>query len=178
MARASKSELDKDGWPVDKGPLPFESLADPIISAIRQAYATERKDQRRSIRWTGPNIGEDERACAPQPKEALSAKNLVFGEDYREREPLETIVTLAIQLGIEQGRRIARSSERRGLLDETNGAVFTLKVGWDDWTELHTQSGILSNPVECLDKAIAALQDERSRIQRCPRARAVSKAGG
>lgn len=172
MAKASSSALDEDGWPIDGGPLPFEDIANPVLAAIHQAYALERKD--RNIVWVGPNIGKDDRACCLPPNEALSAESLRYQEDEQGREPIEALVTLAVQLGIEQGRRIARSSEYRGLLDETNGAVFTLKVGWNDWTELHTKSGILSNPIECLDKAIAALQDEKSRVQRCPRARAVS----
>lgn len=53
------------------------------------------------------------------------------------------------------------------------GATFTLSIGYNH-THLHTQSGSLADPVECLRKAIGALTDEMARVQRCPRQRALA----
>jgi len=109
------------------------------------------------------------------PTEVAFARYIASKEeapDDQGRDALEEIVQLAIQLGIEQGRRIARSDESE-LLDNANGAVFTLTVGWGDRTHLHTQAGILTDPAECLRKAIKAFEDELSRVERCPRERAL-----
>lgn len=171
MSGSSKAPRE-DGWPSDGGPLDFEEIARPILHAIRFAYDMQRRDRRRNIPWRGPEIGKRDRACCLGAAERLKAGRLAYAEDDQGRDALEEIVQLAIQLGIEQGRRIARSDESE-LLDNANGAVFTLTVGWGDRTHLHTQAGILTDPAECLRKAIKAFEDELSRVERCPRERAL-----
>lgn len=162
------------GWPADGGPLDFEAISRPVLHAIRFAYTLERRDRRKNIPWRGPEIGESMRACSPLAKERLKAHRLAYAEEDQGRDTLEEIVGLAIQLGIEQGRRIARSEESR-LLDSANGAVFTVRVDWQGSTSLHTQSGFLSDPVACLRAAMGAFEYELARVENCPRYRALAQ---
>lgn len=159
-------------WPEDGGPLGFEDLTRPVLHAIRFAYDLKRRDRRRNIPWRGPEIVDTGTlACCPTISERLKAHRLAYSEEDQGRDTLEEVVGAAIQLGIEQGRRIAKSSEQK-LLSEAYGATFTLHIGYDH-TYLHTQSGHMADPVECLRKAIGALTDEMARVQRCPRQKAL-----
>lgn len=160
-------------WPKDGGPLSFEQITRPVIHAIRFAYDMKRRDRRRNIPWRGPEIGERDMACSPLAAERLKAHRLAYAEEDQGRDTLEEIVGLAIQLGIEQGRRIAKSDEEP-LLDKAYGAVFTVTVGYER-THVHTQAGLLTDPVECLSKAIEALVSEMASVQRCPRHKAACR---
>ena len=162
------------GWPDKNAPLNFEAIADPIIGAIRFAYTLERRHKRRSIPWTGPEISWREHATCPLIADRLKAGNLSYVEEDQGRDALEEIVSACIQLGIEQGRRLARS-DASDLLDEAYGAKFTVTVGWDEFTHVHTQTGLIAEPVLALQKAIGALVDELARVQRCPRHRAITR---
>lgn len=155
-------------WPDNNVPLDFEQISRPILHAIRFAYDLKRRDRRRSIPWRGPEIAPRDQACCPKITERLKANHLSYAEEDQGRDALEEIVAAAIQLGIEQGRRLARSDACE-LLDGFSGAAFTVSVGWDDWTHVHTKAGLRSDPQECLRKAIQALQAEAERVARCPR---------
>lgn len=159
-------------WPSDGSPLSFDQITTPILAAIRQAFTLARKDRRKSIKWTGPEIGKGEQACSLLAAERLKATNLVYAENDQGRDALEEIVGLAVQLGMEQGRRVGKSSIT-DLLDEAYGAIFTVKIGFDR-TEVHTQAGLTADPMKTLAKGIEALASEMSRIERCPRERAIS----
>lgn len=161
-------------WPADNGPLSFEDIARPVLHAIRFAYDLKRRDRRRSIPWRGPEIDKRDQACSPTITERLQAKNLSYVEEDQGREALEEIITGAIQLGIAQGRRLARSDHSE-LLDDAYGAVLTIRIGWDGFASVHTQSGLLADPTECLRKGIEELASEMARVQRCPRHKAVTR---
>lgn len=105
-----RSVSGADGWPEDGSPLDFDSLAEPILHAIRDAYSLTRKDRRRSIPWSGPEIAWQERANSPTFKDRLSARNLQYAEEDQGRDALAEIIGVAIQLAIEQGRRIYKTS--------------------------------------------------------------------
>lgn len=107
----TKSKIAADGWPQAKNePLDFDALAGPLMRAVQFCYNLERRNHNKSVPWKGPNIGSNELACCLPAKEKLSAKNLAYSEEDQGRDPLQEIIGLAIQLGIEQGRRIMRSS--------------------------------------------------------------------
>lgn len=114
--------VPKTKWPEDEAePLSFDAITRPLIKAIKYAYKLERRNKGKSIPWSGPEIGRPELAICLPAKEKLSAKMLAYSEDDQGRDALEEIVGLAVQLGIEQGRRIFRSSPqyRTLLLSET-----------------------------------------------------------
>ncbi len=83
----------------------FDSLAEPIRKAIAFAYSVKRKNADKRIPWNGPDIGKDDKATCLSPREALSKANLAWGLKDQGRDALDAIIQIAIQLGIEQGRR-------------------------------------------------------------------------
>ncbi len=93
-------------WPEDNKTVMFDELTEPIIKAIRFAYDVTRKNENKDIPWEGLDIGKSARACCFSPPEALAASNLRYSLDDQGRDALEEIVGLAVQLGIEQGRRV------------------------------------------------------------------------
>ncbi len=98
-------------WPENDEPASFAHIADPIVRSIRFAYQLTRKNENRNIPWEGLNIGKGQRAMCHSPFELLSVKGLEFSLEDQGREAIEELVGLAVQLGIEQGRRI-ESTER------------------------------------------------------------------
>jgi len=113
-------------WPQDDQPVDFSDLADSIQAAILFAYTIKRKNVDKSIPWTGYDIGSDEKVTCFGPDEQLSAKSLAYSLDDQGRTAFEEIIGLAIRLGIEQGRRVFKTSTcytleqlRLKFLDET-----------------------------------------------------------
>lgn len=100
-------------WPAGGEPATFERLVGPVRDALEQAYTMVRKDRRRGIRWNGPPIGEAERAMCLEFDDALRASSLKESEIDQGRDALDTILGIALQLGIEQGRRIERKRRKQ-----------------------------------------------------------------
>ncbi len=146
-------------------PFKFEALSDACCKALRFAFKLRRQNKGTDIPWTGPDY---EHANHFAPRHALTAESMEYADEDQGRDALTEIVAVILQLGIEQGRRI-RMSDRSELLDKVHGAIFTVRVGWGDHTSIHTQSGMLANPAECLSKAIEALQAEADAVANCPR---------
>lgn len=95
-------------WPKNNEPARFSDICDSVCKAIRFAYRMQRQNRQADVPWEGMNIGESERGGCLQPHEALSASTLRWQLDDQGREALDVIVALAVQLGIEQGRRLAQ----------------------------------------------------------------------
>lgn len=94
-------------WPKDKKEcVSFYKITEPILEAVRFAYNLERKNKNKSIPWNGLDIGDKEKAGSFSPTEKLRAGNLKYSLEDQGRDALEEIIGLAVQLGIEQGRRI------------------------------------------------------------------------
>lgn len=90
-------------WPKNNKAADFDELCKPVIKAVKEAYNLKRKEK--DIKWTGLPIGQTEAAGCPEFSEALSAEGLAYHGE-RGREPIDVIISIAIQLGIEQGRRM------------------------------------------------------------------------
>lgn len=104
-------------WPKDQSKyVSFEKLADPIRKAIEFAYEIKRKHVHRGIPWSGYDIGRDAKATCFSPHEALGKKCLDFNLEDQDRDVLDTIIQVAVQLGIEQGRRVERGDIRDRML--------------------------------------------------------------
>jgi hypothetical protein len=97
-------------WPANDAPMDFESLTKPLVRAMRFAYKLRRQNRDKDIPWTGPEIGERERATCLSPSTQLSSENMIYSEDEQGRDGLEEIIGLALRIGIEQGRRITMGS--------------------------------------------------------------------
>lgn len=159
----------------DAKPFDFGEMADACRRALEFGFKLEPKNKGKNIPWTGPDY---KHANHFAPREALKAERLRYAEEDQGRDKLDEIISVILQLGIEQGRRIRRDFSSSELLDKAYGAVFTIRVGWDNQTAIHTQSGFLANPTGCLTEAIEALQCELSRVSNCPRASAIEAGTG
>ncbi len=98
-------------WPDGDATLPFSELVKPVCAAIRRAYRLERVDRDSDVPWNGPELPESMRAADIEYDKRLTAKGLAFDLDDQGREAIEVIVGIAIQLGIEQGRRLICSGQ-------------------------------------------------------------------
>ena len=101
MSRKSKQ------WPKE-GPVPFRDLATPICDGIRFAYKLSRRNLGRSIPWVGYNIGDRALVRSFPPHEMLRRSQLHYYDTEQGRDALEVLIGIAVQLGIEQGRRMER----------------------------------------------------------------------
>ena len=94
-------------WPEDGSPVGFEhDMVEPLVSALRQAYTMTRNNRDVDIDWTGLDIGDREKAGCLTPDVRLTAEHLKYDEDEQGRTAADVIIGLAVQLGIEQGRRL------------------------------------------------------------------------
>jgi len=98
-------------WPKDeKEYVPFEELITPLIKAMHHCYNLERIHKDVDFEYDGYELSFREGAVCPQPDEALTAETLKWQEEDQGREAIETILQIAFQLGVEQGRRLGRRS--------------------------------------------------------------------
>lgn len=97
-------------WPTKKDEhVNFSDLTEGILHAVRFAYKLTRKNAGKDIPYQGYDIGDDVKAGCPSPDIQLSAEHLRYSEEDQGREPIETIIGVAVQIGIEQGRRLERA---------------------------------------------------------------------
>ena len=98
-------------WPKD-GVADFEDLASPLVSAMRFAYELKRVNAHQDIPYKGYDRSSLLHCCVPIA-DKLSAEGMMFDYEDQGREAVEVIIELAIQLGIEQGRRMERQEAAR-----------------------------------------------------------------
>ncbi len=135
------AKRNDDRWPKGKSECAsFEELTEPIVRALRFAYNFQRKNNKRAIPWTGLSLGPDCAATSLSPEEALSKDSLTWSLDEYGRDALEVVVQIAVQLGIEQGRRLAMNKLKEQLalplihMDGMRGFMWDLKdkCGYDE----------------------------------------------
>jgi len=105
-------------WPENDEPAEFGEIAKPILKAIRFAYRIRRRNKDKDIPWIGLDLGQDEKVTCIRPMDLLTVDGLAFSLEDQGRNTLEEIVSLAIQLGIEQGRRIEKTRRKESRFDE------------------------------------------------------------
>jgi hypothetical protein len=118
-------------WPKDGKPVLFSDIADPLVQAMADAVGNgmvravpvkrrggyafrSNTSDLASIDYHGYDIGEDDKATCNSPEYRLSGEGLRFDWTDQGRTPAEVIIGLAVQLGIEQGRRIERERSEAG----------------------------------------------------------------
>jgi hypothetical protein len=100
------------GWPEDESEaLPFEKITAPLRRLVREAYRLQRKNVGKALPYKGPGIGWRERACTSDVDWTLSAEGLAYHAE-RGRDAMDVILMVAVQLGIEQGRRISAPDKK------------------------------------------------------------------
>lgn len=95
-------------WPKNNAPASFEDLVKPFKQSLRFAYSMRRKNKDKDIPYTGFSNGN--LACCPDIVDMFSAENVTYSHEEQGRDVLETIIGAILQVGIEQGRRIAMDS--------------------------------------------------------------------
>ena len=97
-------------------PYSFDDLTVPVCDAIRELYDLKpRGDYGDKVEWTGPDLGKSLRANSLTFDVALTRDSLEYNNENQGRSPLQTVVGIAIQLGIEQGRRLYRKDQEMSL---------------------------------------------------------------
>ncbi len=112
-------------WPIGMKPMRVEELVRPLKSAIQQAFELKgRKLLIDGIKWGGPGFGHPSASWEESPAAALSSSGIKRAAEAG-RDPLEQILVVAINLGIEQGKRVA--VEKLGGAESVNLFVDTLR---------------------------------------------------
>ena len=63
------------------------------------------------IPYNGYNIGQDDLVCAFDPVSKFAPKQRIYDRDNQGRDIFDLLIGIAVQLGIEQGRRILRKQQ-------------------------------------------------------------------
>lgn len=93
-------------WPTDNETVPIRRLAWGIKDAIKFAYNMTRKNKESDIPYLGYDIGEDTKRGSFSPNQKLRYENLKYQKKEQGRDALDILLVIAIQLGIEQGKRL------------------------------------------------------------------------
>lgn len=111
-------------WPKDGSTVQFSDLVTSIEHAMRFAYILKRRNVSKNIPWSGYDIGDDMKTTSPSPADALTKDSLAWQLDQG-REAMEVILSFAVQLGIEQGKRCAyeKIADRLSMLNVSAEAV-------------------------------------------------------
>ena len=113
-------------WPDGNKTADFDAITGPIVQALADAIGnkmvwTEPVKRRggyafssgtssiKGIDYNGLDILDNLKHVCQSPDKRLSREGLQFDWEDQGRHPVEVIVGLAVQLGIEQGRRIERA---------------------------------------------------------------------
>lgn len=99
-------------WPADDKTANFEDIVKPICLAIWCAYDLKRKNVGKDIPYNGLEVGRSVLATNLGIQERFAAEQLRYSEEEQGRDALTEIVSAAVQLGIEQGRRIEQDTHK------------------------------------------------------------------
>ncbi len=112
-------------WPEDDKVARFIDLTNPVRDLVKQAYSLKRKPAiKKGLDWKGPPLPESLHATALEFSDKVSAENLRYDDEEQGRDPMIIIIGIAVQLGIEQGRRISakelrEAQERADRIEDT-----------------------------------------------------------
>lgn len=98
----------KNEWNQDYKSEDFGSICDPLLEAMAFIYKPlVRQNEDKDFEWNGLPLGGREQACCWSPTATFKAENMAEQEEDQGRTPFEQLLIIAVQLGIEQGRRLA-----------------------------------------------------------------------
>lgn len=92
-------------WPKDGSPVEFTSIIEPLRDVVKQLYKLERRPLQ-DVDYKGFDLGLQEKTICLLPQDALTAENLLYAEKDQGQDPMTVVLSIAVQLGIEQGRRL------------------------------------------------------------------------
>jgi hypothetical protein len=92
-------------WPEGNEVAVFSEIADPLKEAILFGYRLTRRAKKKDVPYDGYRAGVLNLDCM-SPEAALKAESLKYIEENHGRDLLDEVIGIAIQLGMEQGRRM------------------------------------------------------------------------
>jgi hypothetical protein len=111
---AKKSELKP--WPADGSYVPAEQLVEGVLKLLRDTYKLQRKG-RTVPPYVGYGLGTKDLAGQPNVDEQFQPDMLAYHR-ARGRDILDIAAYMLLNLGIEQGRRLAAEDSRSDLRDQ------------------------------------------------------------
>jgi len=97
-------------WPEnEKQIVPFEDLISPVVDAVFNVYELKRKHED-GIPYDGYNIGKTSLAGSHDPQVLLEKDGLEYWAE-RGLTPMHLLLTVAFQLGMEQGIRLNKGGK-------------------------------------------------------------------
>ena len=97
-------------WPEDISTAHFENLTGVIGDTVESAYDLTRANPSEDLLWSGPSTPDFAVAGGETFSERLTVESLLRSEQQYGRDPLDVIVGIGVQLGMEQGRRVTLSA--------------------------------------------------------------------
>ena len=95
--------MDQD-WPEDGSQLSFTYLVGAVLHAVHECYELKKKDSG-DVDWQGPPLPKFLESSCLDFREKLTAESLAYAREERGLSAIEVLVGIAVQLGMEQGRR-------------------------------------------------------------------------
>jgi hypothetical protein len=102
-------------WPEEELPADFFDIVEPLMEAMKVGYTLRRRIQAKSIPYDGYDLGAREQKHYGSIEDMLSEEG-IQAEDKEDRTLLETFLSIAVLLGIEQGRRIEHMQQMRAVV--------------------------------------------------------------
>lgn len=127
------SMVREDGtidWPEGDLPVVLDELEEPLKKLLEDAYRMERRDPDSDIPWTGP---KSPMFLNDMPYDIrLTAENLRKEAVEQGKDPLDILVNITLELGMEQGRRMSVHQDFSQPLQTAHTALTALNSGYTD----------------------------------------------
>ena len=146
-------ENDLKAWPKDGSAVGFNNLSDPLCELLKEAIRKGDEVYKGGLIYKGFDLGETLKMSNHSPKEIFLPENLLSNKINKSITVFDEIIFLAIQMGIEQGRR-------RKLRDIKN-ATTLLKNGFTVIESMKKVIDKLSKTDEELLKEMSERENEK-----------------
>ena len=93
-------------WPANGATVLFSELVESVRECVDYHYRLSRKNTVDPMDYQGYDIGTSAKATSLSPAEALSLEQLDYDLTSQDRDAMDVIIGIAIQLGVEQGIRL------------------------------------------------------------------------
>ena len=96
-------------WPSDGDAVRLADLVNPLRVVADHLYKLKRLPLV-DVPYNGFTIGAEELVGSFSPEQRLAATSLQYEDEEQRRDAMRVLLSIAVQLGIEQGRRLEHNS--------------------------------------------------------------------
>lgn len=132
-------------WPENGAPADFEDLTSVMGETIEAGFDLTRRDPNVDLTWNGPSTPDFAGVTSPSFQERLTVESLLQSEQMYGRDPLDVIMGVGIQLGMEQGRRAVMSSPGLQQANQQLDALENAFASQDSDQALQALNGFISS---------------------------------